>query len=868
MASLVLHGGPPPLVALLMDDITVASEPTEPSAASTISPANTNSMGGLSRTSALVSFLSLAASLSSFVNQLVIAHFFGAGARLDDYLIAISVPTMAMGITAGLFSYSIVPQLVHRRTTNMPESCKFAGALLKILLACAFIVPAVAYTASPALVRLLAPKLNNDRLSDVIRVSRIAWGAFGCVILFSFLVAVHNSAKKFLVPVLANIAPYLGMIGSVVFFSSRLGTSALAFGLLGGYAAALPVLYWGVAGELSLRGTTTALWRQAAATFGRMPWVMISMLCFTVYGTIDAYWASRLAPGNVSYLGYGQRILIAVCNIIVLGPSTVLAPYLAEASARGEHGRFLDVTRRAVRMVLALSAPVAVLIAILGMPLVSIVFQRGAFGAAATQGVSAVLPGLLCGMVAMTGVVLSMKALHARGDIKGAAWIGGGGAALYFALSGILSHAYGVVGISVAYALSWWIMLTACMRRIFSKNILAEEVLGKRKVNVLIVGADDVPSGVATYVSQLILHCNSEKYCFHATTSQADASSPSYIRGNVRKHYLPKTYSALNFWKRILELRAIIKAENIDLLHLHTARAGFLGAVASLGCHTKIIYTGHTWRFTQKKSYFGRTIFYLFERAVCQASTFSTFLTESEREFGIKYRLVGADSGVAIATRTEMPGISTTCPSGARLKRALGIPENSRIIGNVGSLYAIKNPYKFIEIAAQVHAQFPQTHFLWVGDGELRESCIQRACESGIQDNLIITGALPHAHVPNYIDIIDVMLFTSIHEGVPFALIEAQLLGKPIVAARYFGIEDLIDHEVSGYIFEPSNVSHAVDLIGSMLKDTSARESIAVNARSLAERNRAHPEIMAQEFEAVYDSALGKKEFTNTLQTA
>jgi putative peptidoglycan lipid II flippase len=198
-----------------------------------------------------------------------------------------------------------------------------------------------------------------------------------------------------------------------------------------------------------------------------IPLVLISTLCFTMFGTVDAFWASQLGPSKVSYLGYGQRIVIALGSFVIQGPSVVLGPYLAEFSASGQVSQFRQMTARALRTVLAVTVPVALVIGLLRVPIVELLFQRGAFDHQATTGTSSVMLGMLVGMVAMVNVVILLRALHAGRDTMGAAMIGGLGALIYFSLSGVFSRWLGLSGIVLAYAVTWYLLLGVAIWRIW-----------------------------------------------------------------------------------------------------------------------------------------------------------------------------------------------------------------------------------------------------------------------------------------------------------------------------------------------------------------------------------------------------------------
>jgi putative peptidoglycan lipid II flippase len=364
------------------------------------------------------------------------------------------------GIISGLFSFSVVPTLVRRRTTTDAEDYSyFVGSVLLVFIVLSGCLSCLACFFTHNLLQILAPNLPIGVLAEATQMARISWVNLTFVVIVSYLVAVHNARKQFIAPVLVSVLPTLGTMTGMTLFASRLGVASILWGLLGGYLMAIPFLYVGVAKEIRFKLISINLWQDIQALFANAPLVLISMLCFTIYGTVDAIWASRLGPSNLSYLGYGQRLVISIGNIVILGPSTILTPYLAEKIALGEHDKFKTVLAKALRIAILFSTLLALVVSFLSIPLIRLLFERGAFDSSSTLGVASVLPGMLFGMVAMLNVVLIIKALHARGDIKVAANISIFCTVCYFGLSALLSQLIGLQGIVYAYAISWWFSL-------------------------------------------------------------------------------------------------------------------------------------------------------------------------------------------------------------------------------------------------------------------------------------------------------------------------------------------------------------------------------------------------------------------------
>ncbi len=133
------------------------------------------------------------------------------------------------------------------------------------------------------------------------------------------------------------------------------------------------------------------------------------------------------------------------------------------------------------------------------------------------------------------------------------------------------------------------------------------------------------------------------------------------------------------------------------------------------------------------------------------------------------------------------------------LRRELGIPGGSLVVGHVGRFDAQKNHDFLVNIAVHCVASRPNVHFLLVGDGPLRPSVEQEIRDSGLQTRFHLLGL--RDDVPRLMcGAMDLFLFPSHHEGLPIALLEAQAAGLPClvsdtVTRECDAIAELIEHE-------------------------------------------------------------------------
>lgn len=141
----------------------------------------------------------------------------------------------------------------------------------------------------------------------------------------------------------------------------------------------------------------------------------------------------------------------------------------------------------------------------------------------------------------------------------------------------------------------------------------------------------------------------------------------------------------------------------------------------------------------------------------------------------------------------DMARFDNTCKK-TEIRSQLGMRSAGPVVGHVGRFVDVKNHKKFVEVATELSRRNPDTHFLLVGDGPLRPQVEQDIAAAGLTDRVILTGN--RADVPQLLQsAMDVFLFPSKYEGLPIALMEAQLAGLPCVASDAITPEAALDDE-------------------------------------------------------------------------
>jgi glycosyltransferase involved in cell wall biosynthesis len=200
--------------------------------------------------------------------------------------------------------------------------------------------------------------------------------------------------------------------------------------------------------------------------------------------------------------------------------------------------------------------------------------------------------------------------------------------------------------------------------------------------------------------------------------------------------------------------------------------------------------------------------------------------------------------------------------SGVRLKyeeckkaiEGLGCQTGDKIVGAVGRLTEEKNHAMLLMAAQVVITKHPNAKFLIVGDGPLREELENLAAELLISDNTIFTGW--RDDVNTLYQVMDLVVFPSLTEGLPISLLEAMSHGKVVLATRVGGIPEVIHHGKNGVLIDENDPEYLAEGITYILKNASKVQEMGRRASELIEKELSIGR-MAEETRMVYREVLG-----------
>lgn len=298
---------------------------------------------------------------------------------------------------------------------------------------------------------------------------------------------------------------------------------------------------------------------------------------------------------------------------------------------------------------------------------------------------------------------------------------------------------------------------------------------------------------------------------------------------------MTRTVHPLSDLRALIRLVRLFHRRHYDVVHCHSSKAGFLGRTAAFvtGCRW-ILYTPHCFSFAAG---FGRFVGWCYKSLEFLAGRLTDRLiavSSHEHEVAVHAGAALPHQIVTIVNGLEEEELAPREPS-AELRKELGLPEGSPIVGSIGRLGRQKGYDVFIRAARLIREMRPGVHFLLVGKGPYDAMLRDLAAELGLDDCFHFTGE--RNDVLDIFGLIDVFVMSSRWEALPYALLEAMGAGRAIVLTRVCGLEKVVENGRAAAIIPPEDPEAVAREVVALLDDEERRVRLADAARELASRH-------------------------------
>jgi glycosyltransferase involved in cell wall biosynthesis len=378
------------------------------------------------------------------------------------------------------------------------------------------------------------------------------------------------------------------------------------------------------------------------------------------------------------------------------------------------------------------------------------------------------------------------------------------------------------------------------------------------KINLLYVITKLELGGAQRQLLSLIARLDKTKFNIFLITAKDGLLMPDALAlDNLQVRPSAHLERSINLFKDILsiiEIYSFIKINKIDIVHTHSSKAGIVGRIAAAlaGCKV-ILHTVHGWSFYAARNSWLRSFYILLERICARFSRRLIVVSNFDRDEGLKRAIGREGQYVLIRYGIDYGDFETQPQARERLRQELGLKPHQILVGMIGCLKPQKCPEDFLKLAQGLKVDHPEVKFILIGDGALRGRITQLTDEWGLKDHLILAGWC--RDIPGLLSAMDVLVLTSLWEGLPIVVLEAAACSKPVLVTDTGGIRDFIIEGRTGFMFAPHNIAEACHKLDVLLKDMALRESIGSRAKESLGREYA-VDYMAKSTQDLYEGII------------
>lgn len=282
------------------------------------------------------------------------------------------------------------------------------------------------------------------------------------------------------------------------------------------------------------------------------------------------------------------------------------------------------------------------------------------------------------------------------------------------------------------------------------------------------------------------------------------------------------------------KLRRLAAAFRCDIIHCHGSRGNFMGMLLQKTVKAPLLTTVHS---DYKLDYLGRPL---------RAAVYGTLNAIALRNMDFMTGVSDSMSSLLIRRGFDPANIFTIY-NGIEFDlavqdfdriawlRSLGldIPEDALVAGIAARLDPVKDIPTLLQAFAKAHARVPKLQLLIAGDGQKKEALQKLAISLGVEKQVHFLGWLDNTD--DFYRALDINTLTSRSETFPYALTEGAKFFLPTVSSRVGGVPQLIDHGVSGLLFEPGDWETLAEQLVMLALDADLRRTLG---QSLGQKAR------------------------------
>lgn len=459
-------------------------------------------MNKVAKNTLILMIITIISKVLGFIRELVLGGIYGTTFYSDAYIVAMNIPGTLFSLIGIALSTTFIP-LYYENSKSIKESNKFVNNIFNITLILSAILALLVFVFANQVVKVFAIGFNGNTFKLTVEFTKIIIVGALFMGTSSIFISFLQAKENFTIPGLVGI-PFNIIIIIAIILSSKISIYILPIGtviaMLSRLLFQMPSLFkYGYRYKFTI-GLKEDYIKKVIWLVGP---VFIGVAVNQINTMIDRTLASTLLEGSISALNYANRLNSFVMGLFIMSIGTVIYPILSKLSANSDKESFIKTVYKSVNIVTLLVIPISVGAMVLATPIVSLLFERGAFDSRATDITAKALVFYSIGMVGFGLRDILGKVFYSLQDTKTPMINGVIAIGMNIILNLILVKFMGHAGLAFATSISAIICILILFKSLKKKiGYFGQDKILKTTFKSLIAS---ILMGIITYVTYSIL---------------------------------------------------------------------------------------------------------------------------------------------------------------------------------------------------------------------------------------------------------------------------------------------------------------------------------------------------------------------------
>lgn len=268
------------------------------------------------------------------------------------------------------------------------------------------------------------------------------------------------------------------------------------------------------------------------------------------------------------------------------------------------------------------------------------------------------------------------------------------------------------------------------------------------------------------------------------------------------------------------------------IVHTHSVKAGVLGRWAAYMAGVKIIISSiHGFSFNDYQPSLVRAFYIYLEKLTSIITTKFVAVSNADIEKGIRNKIFTKDKVRLIRSGIDISRFMNKNHNRLRKRKELGIEVEIPVVAMIACFKPQKSPLDFVKVAKIISDEIPDACFLIVGDGVIRSKIENLIEKISMEDKIILLGW--RRDIPEILSCIDILVLTSLWEGLPRVFPQAMASGIPVVATEVDGAPEAIKNGVTGFLLQPRDIKGMAERIIYLIRNPDRAREMGEEGRKL-----------------------------------